>query len=211
VNSYCYPASPTDGGAGTVTGRPAPDGRPEPRSGVSTAFHLHSSLPLAPLPTAIACARGHTTNVLSEWGMGHLADDAVLLVSELMTNALDASAVLPERPPITLRLWGNDEALIIEAWDQSPLNLEHAEAEAGADAECGRGLMVVQALSNRWGAKRVGYNRKVVWAELDVLPLPVTEAGLPLRHRVRRTLGREPDFVDHPEVLHRVIRGLKRL
>jgi hypothetical protein len=82
---------------------------------------------------------------------------------------------------------------------------------AAPDAECGRGLMVVQALSNRWGVRRVGYNRKVVWAELDVLPLPVTEAGLPLRHRVRRTLGREPDFVDDPEVLHRVIRGLKRL
>jgi anti-sigma regulatory factor (Ser/Thr protein kinase) len=33
-----------------------------------------------------------------------LIRDAELLVSELMTNAADASACLPERPPVTLRL-----------------------------------------------------------------------------------------------------------
>jgi len=53
---------------------------------------------------------------------------------------------------------------VIEVWDQSPLDLE--SREAGLDAECGRGLTVVAALSDRWGSKRTGHGRKVVWAEL---------------------------------------------
>jgi hypothetical protein len=34
------------------------------------------------------------------------------------------------------------------------------------EAECGRGLTVVAALSDRWGQERTGQRRKVVWAEL---------------------------------------------
>jgi hypothetical protein len=81
-----------------------------------------------------------------------------------MTNAADASVVLPGRPPIALRLLANDKSLVIEVWDHSPLDLE--PREAGADAECGRGLMVVAALSDRWGCERTGHRRKVVWAEV---------------------------------------------
>ena len=83
-----------------------------------------------------------------------------------MTNAADASMVLRDRPPIALRLLATDRTLIIEAWDQSPLDLEPREADA--DDECGRGLTVVAALSDRWGCERTGHNRKVVWAELRI-------------------------------------------
>jgi len=103
-------------------------------------------------------------HVLHEWGLRHLAEDVALIVSELMTNAADASAVLPDRPPITLRLLASEKSLIIEAWDHSPLDLEPLEADP--DAECGRGLTVVAALSDRWGWERTGHHRKVVWAEL---------------------------------------------
>jgi anti-sigma regulatory factor (Ser/Thr protein kinase) len=85
-------------------------------------------------------------------------------VSELMTNAAEASACLPDRPPITLRLLASEKSLVIEAWDRSPRDLE--PGEAGPDAECGRGLTVVAAISDRWGWERTGYHRKVVWAEL---------------------------------------------
>ena len=87
-----------------------------------------------------------------------------MIVSELITNAVDASIVLPDRPPIALRLLATERSLVIEAWDQSPLDLEPRDADASD--ECGRGLTVVAALSNRWGTERTGYNRKVVWAEL---------------------------------------------
>jgi anti-sigma regulatory factor (Ser/Thr protein kinase) len=100
-----------------------------------TAACLSSALEFTPLPTAVPCARLHTVHVLHEWGLRESAEDAALIVSELMTNALDASAVLPERPPITLRLLADEKSLLIEAWDHSPLDLEPGHADA--DAECG--------------------------------------------------------------------------
>jgi anti-sigma regulatory factor (Ser/Thr protein kinase) len=135
-----------------------------------TDADCQSVLELAPLPTAASCARLHTVHVLHEWGLRELADDAAMIVSELTTNAADASVVLPERPPITLRLMATGTSLLIEAWDQSPADLEPREADA--DDECGRGLTVIAALSSRWGCERTAYRRKRVWAEL-VYEVPV--------------------------------------
>lgn len=156
------------GGTGTVTRRPAPPARP----GRHPAFHRTTYLELAPLPGAIGCARLHAVAVLHEWGLRHLAEDAALIVSELMTNALDASAILPDRPPIALRLLASDKSLIIEVWDRSPLDLEPRDPDP--EAESGRGLTVVAALSHRWGQERTGLHRKVVWAELALADLTIT-------------------------------------
>ena len=128
------------------------------------SYPHNSHLVLAPLPGAIPCARLHAVHVLHEWGLRDRTSDAALIVSELVTNAADAAVVLPERPPIALRLLATEKLLRIEVWDCSPLDLEPRDAEA--DDECGRGLMVVAALSDCWGSKRTGYQRKVVWAEL---------------------------------------------
>ena len=132
-----------------------------------TVNQASSALELAPLPTAVSCARLHAVHVLHEWGLRELADDAALIVSELMTNAADASAMLPERPPVVLRLTAGQSSVLIEVWDQSPLDLEPREADA--DDECGRGLAVVAALSTRWGSERTERRRKVVWAELALV------------------------------------------
>ena len=139
-------------------------GPSDARTAAGTAFGRTSLLELAPLPGAAGCARLHAVAVLHEWGLRGLAEDAALIVSELMTNAADASAVLPERPPIALRLLASETSLVIEAWDQSPLDLE--PRRAGAEDECGRGLSVVAALSDRWGWERTSHRHKVVWAEV---------------------------------------------
>ena len=135
-------------------------------SGIAT--QISSALEFAPLPTAVPCARLHAIHILREWGLRDLADDAEMIVSELITNAVEASVLLPERPPVSLRLLAGDKFLMIEVWDHSPLDLEPREADA--DDECGRGLTVVAALADRWGWERTGQNRKVVWAELGVSP-----------------------------------------
>jgi len=132
-----------------------------------TAAQISSALEFAPLPTAVPCARLHAVHVLHEWGLRDLAGDAQMVVSELITNAIEASTLLPERPPVSLRLLLTGKSLVIEVWDHSPLDLEPREADA--DAECGRGLTVVAALSERWGWERTGSHRKVVWAELALL------------------------------------------
>jgi anti-sigma regulatory factor (Ser/Thr protein kinase) len=150
------------GGTGTVTGRRPPRG-PEQSSGAGTAFHRSSELPLGCLPTAPACARAHAEAVLHEWGLAHLADDCILLVSELVTNAVDASSVCPDKPPVALRLSGGDARLLIEVWDYSPD--DPVAIDADADAEIGRGLTIIDAVARRWGWARTG-SHKVVWAEL---------------------------------------------
>lgn len=58
--------------------------------------------------------------MLTEWEFGAAADDAEMVVSELVTNALQASWALEERSPVALRLLANGERLLIEVWDQSP-------------------------------------------------------------------------------------------
>jgi anti-sigma regulatory factor (Ser/Thr protein kinase) len=138
--------------------------------GAGAAFHRTSVLELAPLPSAVPCARLHAVAVLHEWGLRDLAEDAALIVSELITNAAGAAAILPDRPPVTLRLLASATSLIIEAWDHSPAGPEPRGPDPDPEAEGGRGLTVVAALSHRWGWERTGHHRKVVWAEVRITP-----------------------------------------
>ena len=55
---------------------------------------LRSYLELAAMPTAVPCARLHAKNILCEWGMPAFAGTVELLVSEITTNAVRASASL---------------------------------------------------------------------------------------------------------------------
>jgi anti-sigma regulatory factor (Ser/Thr protein kinase) len=157
------------GSAGAVSsGRRGVRPAQKPGSGIGTAdpWPRVSLLELGALPTAVGCGREHTRLVLWEWGLGHLTDDAVLIASELLTNALRASQALGNSTPIALRLLASDEQLIIEAWDQWAENYDLKRTPG--DDEHGRGLAVVDALSNRWGTGRLSDDYKVVWAELLV-------------------------------------------
>ena len=109
-------------------------------------------------------ARRHVRDLAMALG-DERAEDAVLLVSELVTNAVKYS-----RGEVTLRLV-NERALVCEVIDSSGA-LPRLRSPNGDD-ENGRGLQVVRQLSQRWGARRTA-NGKVVWCEQ---PLP-GRAGL---------------------------------
>jgi anti-sigma regulatory factor (Ser/Thr protein kinase) len=107
--------------------------------------------------------------------MAEISEDVALVVSELVTNAVVASTDVAGRPKYTdasvglpvvhLRLWSDHVRIVVEVWDQSSLVPEAKRPEP--DAESGRGLVLVEALSERWGWERVlGWSGKVVWAEL---------------------------------------------
>ena len=64
---------------------------------------FRSSLELGALPTAVPCACLHVRHILWEWGLNSLAESAELLVSELVTNAVNATA----GRTVTLHLAGN--------------------------------------------------------------------------------------------------------
>jgi hypothetical protein len=91
--------SPLSRRAGGVQGPQRAATGPEPSSGVGPAFHLdepepalRSYLELGALPTAVPRARLHARHVLWEWGLNGVAPDSELLVSELVTNAVKATA-----------------------------------------------------------------------------------------------------------------------
>jgi len=135
---------------------------------------LHSFLELGALAGAVPCARLHARHVLWEWGLAGLADSTELLVSEMITNGVQASRAMTQA---AVRLWlVSDRArVVILAWDASPL--PPVPADPRADAENGRGLLLVDAISERWGwyfpgkqpsADAPGQHGKVVWAVLQL-------------------------------------------
>lgn len=163
----------------TVTMPMVPATRREPASrggGTAREWPLRSYLELGALPTAASCARSHATLIMSEWGLGHLAEPAALVTSELTTNAVQASAGLPGSsylgvwsaglPPVRFWLTSDRRRVLIEVWDachQMP-----SLSDPDPEAESGRGLLLVEALCAEWGAfVPEGCGGKIVWAVLE--------------------------------------------
>jgi anti-sigma regulatory factor (Ser/Thr protein kinase) len=123
-----------------------------------------SRLELGPFPSAVPCARLHAKVILQEWNLTHVTDQAELIVSELATNALQASRSLAEDLPIVVDLLASHDWLIVQVWDAlpaAPTLRPHAP-----DAEAGRGLQIVSVLSDRWGFYRPRTGGKAVWAAI---------------------------------------------
>lgn len=127
--------------------------------GGAAQWPYHSFLPLGALPGAIPCARLHTTAILWEWGMEALAQPAELAVSELVTNAVRASTDARKAreapgaptglPVVALRLAGDHTYLLVEVSDYDPRPPIPTVADPEHDG--GRGLLLVAAVSERWG------------------------------------------------------------
>jgi hypothetical protein len=139
------------------------------RDGPAWQWPLQSFLELGALPGAAPCARLHARNVLWEWRLAALGDNAELLVSELVTNAAQASR--EAGPCGTVRLWlrADRQRLLILVWDAS--ERPPARMQADSDAESGRGLQLIDAVADRWDwyyPPREEGGGKVVWALLHV-------------------------------------------
>jgi anti-sigma regulatory factor (Ser/Thr protein kinase) len=135
------------------------------------AWPLQTRLPLAALPTAPSVARGHVRTVAREWGLADLADTAELLVSELVTNAGQASAKLRTAGTPVIHLWVTSDrvSMVIHVWDaSSEMPVIRLDADE-LDEEGGRGLLLVETLSKDWGAYRKA-DGKVVWCLITAEP-----------------------------------------
>lgn len=119
---------------------------------------LEAELPLEPSPASPAHARAFTEQVLSGWSCDALIEDAQLIISELVTNAIRHAG-----SSATLWLGLTTQTLRITVADEhqaSPRPLP-----ASLTRRHGRGLMVVAALAAAWGIEP--HDRgKAVWAEL---------------------------------------------
>jgi hypothetical protein len=132
--------------------------------------------PLAALPTAPSAARGHVRAMLATWRLSGLADAVELVVSELVANAVNASAdsggapryVEGRMPVIRLCLLTDGVRLVAEVWDEAPG--VPVRLNAGRDDESGRGLDLVDMITgSQWGwrpaSSRPG---KCVWAAFEI-------------------------------------------
>jgi serine/threonine-protein kinase RsbW len=127
----------------------------------------HASADLAVEPAAAGRARSLTRDTLARWRLDHLADDAEAIASELVANAVGkAQPLRAALPAIIFAIHRRPGELRIIVWDNGPGH--PTRADAGPDAEAGRGLAIVDTLSGRkwgwWPTPRSG--GKVVWAAL---------------------------------------------
>lgn len=120
-------------------------------------------LDLLPDPAAPRRAREAVTGFLAAGGLPEeRIADARLLVSELVTNSLLHADV----GTIRLRVAGGADAVRIEVGDPGPGLSAVPAAMPGPDGRGGRGLPLVEILSDRWG--HVVGRPAAVWFEMDV-------------------------------------------
>ncbi|MBB6435577.1 ATP-binding protein [Streptomyces candidus] len=107
-------------------------------------------------------ARGELRKSLASWGLSECEFTAVLVLSELLTNAVQHARV-PGRQVAT-RFSRSGSMVRIEVHDASPV---WPEVRVPDPYSCGgRGLGLVAELSDQWGVSdRTGVG-KCVWAEL---------------------------------------------
>ena len=91
--------------------------------------------------------------------------DAQLLVSEVVTNSIKHSG---SDDPIRLRIWSRANGLKVEVADGG-FGFDAEALERRDETEGGRGLMIVDALADRWGTSRDARSR--VWFELSGRPV----------------------------------------
>jgi len=115
------------------------------------------------IPAAVSHVRRYTRIVLGEWGFSAQMNDAELVINELFTNAIQASTT---NQIITLRLSLSTECLLILIEDDCPALPVRKDAED--DALSGRGLMIVEALSETCGVALSQTAGKIVWAKIAV-------------------------------------------
>jgi anti-sigma regulatory factor (Ser/Thr protein kinase) len=143
-------------------------------AGPHPAARAHARCALRPQPCAVKAARDFAHATLSQWDVNALFDDAAVVISELVTNAVrygqragqDRSA--PDAR-VELVLLNRASCIVCVVTDPNPGPPVRLDPDFAA--ETGRGLCVVESLSKQWGWTPLAPDRKAVWAAL-ALPAP---------------------------------------
>lgn len=121
------------------------------------------------LEEEVSALRHNVRTHLGAWGLEELVDEAQLCVSELVANVITHVGT---GTPTTLAVRMNGPFLRIEVHDPDTRALPTLVA-ASVESEGGRGMALVEAVTDRWGVQRLA-DRKVTWCELAT-GLPPTE------------------------------------
>jgi anti-sigma regulatory factor (Ser/Thr protein kinase) len=126
----------------------APPSSRRQAEGPADGWPLRDFIELGALDGSVPSARYHAQHILREWQLARLGDDVELVVAELVTNAVAASRAMDFPFPVRMWLLSDMASVLVVVWDaspQPPVLMEPAE-----DAETGRGLLLVDAVSARW-------------------------------------------------------------
>lgn len=165
-----------------VVGTPDPSHpwryRPRKKHVDLPAMTVQARLKMAVDALAPRKARSFTANVLRAWGEQDLVDDAVLIVSELTTNAFQhgrrqQDLAVQDVETIVLILELRSDTVSIHLRDNS-LVLPSPRASP-EDQERGRGLRIVAALAHSWTTTSITGNGKQVTAFLRRTPRSLSE------------------------------------
>ncbi|MFE7775104.1 SpoIIE family protein phosphatase [Streptomyces sp. NPDC057445] len=115
------------------------------------------------LPNAVQHARRFTARTLRAWGVVEELDIVLLVVSELVTNAIAHT-----QGEVRLELTLSADRLRIAVNDASPRS-PVKPADVNWQATGGRGLLIVEATTTAWGAVPLS-GGKQVWAEIPLAP-----------------------------------------
>ena len=112
-------------------------------------------------PASVGAVRHWLHALLTEWSWLQV-DDAELLASELVTNA-----VVHGEGSVTVRVWPGARGLRVEVSDRGG-GTPRPQERRNAESEGGRGLGIVDELASRWGvAPRTIGPGTTVWFEMD--------------------------------------------
>lgn len=116
-------------------------------------------LPLPPHPIAAEQARILTKIALTDWNINDIIDNALIIVAELVTNAVKLGDVFH------LSLTRQGDTGLIEVTDRSEASPDRRRQSL--DRVDGRGLLLVEACSRDWGWRLEEPGGKTVWALVE--------------------------------------------
>ncbi|SEC35178.1 PAS domain S-box-containing protein [Streptomyces sp. 2131.1] len=124
-----------------------------------------------PVARSVATARAFVRDTLQGWGYTDVVDDAVVLTSELVTNAVVHAGTAAD--VLCLRTEDGVRVEIADHYPEREIPLQPAGLNFGnSESENGRGLLLCAALASRWGVE-YSPTRKHVWFQLDLPDRPV--------------------------------------
>src|SRR5262249_29260497 len=138
---------------------PEPQSAPSRDGGRAGAMSRCATLALSATSAAPRQARRFVVATLEEWSVGSVRDRAGLLVSELVTNVIRHVACSPR-----IVVTEDDGCVRIEVFDAGPGGAVQRQREMHDVG--GHGLLLVEAVADRWGAAHDG-REHVVWCEIE--------------------------------------------
>ncbi|GAA1132866.1 ATP-binding protein [Streptomyces javensis] len=133
----------------SVTATPRPTGHP----GYSQTMRR--------VPESAEAARTLVRTALTAWGQEGLIEGAALVITELVSNAVDHARLESIRVVVTRP---SETFIRLGVVDRSR-NIPYLRTDSNGDNTRGRGLLLVDALTDRWGTDRYRWGKQV-WGEM---------------------------------------------